>query len=247
MIKRLLNVLVLTLAMNFLLAAGGVGWLFQSGHLDKTKVAAIREVVFPTVQPAAPATQPATATPGPTTRPLLRLDELLAKHAGRRAGEQVEVIQQTVDTQTAVLDRRAKEVEYLQTRVAAAQKKLADASTALTADRRQLDDQKQQAAQAAGDKGFDDSLKLYSAMPPKQVKAVFMGLPEDAVVRFLQAMPPRTATKIVKEFKAPDEAARINRVLERMRQGQAFAGGGDPGDQPATRPAVAGGPGAAGP
>src|SRR4051812_2543759 len=240
MIKRLLNVLVLTLAMNFLLAAGGVGWLFQSGHLDKTKVAAIREVVFPTSQPAAPTTQP-TAAAGPTTRPLLRLDELLAKHAGRRAGEQVEVIQQTVDTQGAVLDRRTREVEYLQTRVAAEQKKLAEASTALTADRRQLEDQKQQATQAAGDKGFDDSLKLYSAMPPKQVKGVFMGLPEDAVVRFLQAMPPRTATKIVKEFKTPDETARINRVLDKMRQGQPFAGGG-PGDQPATRPAVAGEP-----
>jgi len=243
MIKKLLNVLVLTLAMNFLLAAGGVGWLFQSGHLDKTKVAALHEVVFPTSQPTAPTTQPAPTTVGPTTRPLLRLDELLAKHAGRRAGEQVEVVQQTVDTQSAVLDRRAREVEYLQTRVAAEQKRLAESSTALTADRRQLDDQKQQAAQAAGDKGFDDSLKLYSAMPPKQVKAVFMGLPEDAVVRFLQAMPPRTATKIVKEFKTPDESARMNRLLEKLRQGQAFAGG----DQPSTRPSVAGEPATAGP
>lgn len=238
MVKKLLNVLVLTLAMNFLLAAGGIGWLFQSGHLDKPKVAAIREIVFPTSQPAAATTQPTTAPSAePPPRPLLRLDELLAKHAGRRAGEQVEVIQQTVDTQTAVLDRRAREVEYLQTRVAAEQKKLAEASTNLTADRRQLDDQRQQAAQAAGDKGFDDSLKLYSAMPPKQVKGVFMGLPEDAVVRFLQAMPPRTATKIVKEFKTPDETARINRILDKMRQGQPFAG-----DSATTRPAVAGEP-----
>src|SRR5947208_585105 len=83
-------------------------------------------------------------------------------HGGRRAGEQVEIIQQTVDTQSAVLDRRAREVEYLQTEVAAEQKRLAGASAALSGDRRQLADQRQQAEQAAGDKGFDDSLKLYS-------------------------------------------------------------------------------------
>jgi hypothetical protein len=54
-----------------------------------------------------------------------------------------------------------------------------------------------------------------------------MAMPDDDVARYLQAMPPRTATKIIKEFKSAEEQDRINRVMDRMRQG--------PG--PATRPA----------
>jgi hypothetical protein len=61
-----------------------------------------------------------------------------------------------------------------------------------------------------------------------------MDMPDEAAARFLQAMPPRTATKIVKEFKTPAEVARINRVLERVRQGGSIASG-----QPATKPATA--------
>jgi hypothetical protein len=37
-------------------------------------------------------------------------------------------------------------------------------------------------------------------------------------------MEPRTATKITKEFKTPEEIARIGLVMEKMRQTQASAG-----------------------
>jgi hypothetical protein len=44
-------------------------------------------------------------------------------------------------------------------------------------------------------------------------------------------MPPRTSSKVVKEFKSPDEVARIQRVLEKIRQAPPAA----------TQPAVANG------
>ena len=44
--------------MHFLALAGGVGWLFQSGHLDRTRVTAIKELLFPPPAANAPATQP---------------------------------------------------------------------------------------------------------------------------------------------------------------------------------------------
>jgi hypothetical protein len=37
-------------------------------------------------------------------------------------------------------------------------------------------------------------------------------------------MQPRQASRIIKEFKTPDETARIQRVLEKMRNSQASAG-----------------------
>src|SRR4051812_11134332 len=199
--RRLWNVLVLTLALNFLLLAGGVGWLYKSGRLDRARAMTIKDVIFP--KDAPPPTEAADPKAAATTQPFLRLDALLEKHAGKRAGEQVEVIQQTFDVQSAVLDRRRQELDDLQAQVAREKEQLARDSTALDGDRRQLADRRQQTEQIIGDKGFEDSLKLYSAMPGKQVKSVFMSLPDDTVVRYLQAMPPRTATKIVKEFKSP--------------------------------------------
>ena len=35
--KKLLNMLALTLALNFLAVAGSIGWLYQSGRLDRQK------------------------------------------------------------------------------------------------------------------------------------------------------------------------------------------------------------------
>src|SRR4051812_42016423 len=202
--KKLWSVFVHTLAVNFLLLAGAAGWLWKSAHVDRPKVEAVREVLFPKAETAAPgpATQPSKPETGP---PLVRLDQLLARHTGKRAGEQVEAIQQAFDTQSALIDRRRRELEDLQAQVAAEQKRLADASAALEGERKDLTERRQQAEQAAADKGFADSLKLYSAMPGKQAKAVFMDMPDEAAARFLQAMPPRTATKIVKEFKTPAE------------------------------------------
>ena len=70
-----------------------------------------------------------------------------------------------------------------------------------------------------------DTLTLYNSMQAKQVKTIFATLDDDTVVRFLSAMQPRTAAKIVKEFKSPEETARIQRVMERMRQNPAAAPG----------------------
>ena len=71
--KRLWDVLVLTLAVNFLALAGLTGWLYQGGHIDKDRIAKVKEILFP--PPAVPTTQPSI---DPTTRPTMQLDELLA-------------------------------------------------------------------------------------------------------------------------------------------------------------------------
>jgi hypothetical protein len=49
-------------------------------------------------------------------------------------------------------------------------------------------------------------------------------------------MPPRAATRIIKEYKTAEEQERINRVLERVRQG-----GGTPTSNPTNGEATGGG------
>ncbi len=216
--KKLFNVLMLTLAMNFLAVAGAVGWLYQDGRIDKQRVTAIKEILFPKLVEPEPATQPA---PDPTTQPVMRLEELLAKASGRSASEQVEFIQHAFDSQMAMLDRRQRELNDLQRQVELAKEQMSRDRAALGSQKQALDAREQEAVRQAGDKGFQDSLMLYNSMPAKQVKTVFMGLDDQTVMSYLQAMPTRNAAKVIKEFKAPEETTRIQKILERMRQAQA--------------------------
>ena len=86
--KKLWNVLVLTLAINFMALAAAVGCLYQAGRLDHARVVAMKEILFPPPAPAAPTTQPAEDTPV-APRSSRRLEELLSKMAGKRtAAEQ---------------------------------------------------------------------------------------------------------------------------------------------------------------
>jgi hypothetical protein len=217
-VKKIFTIIMLTLAMNFLALAGSVGWLARSGHLDKAKIKQIKEIVFP---PPAPAEQKTTVAEEAATRPTVQLDELLAKMSGRTAIEQVDTLQQTFDAQMLLLDRRQREQADLQRQVDLANQKLAADRAAFEKERQQLSDQEDESARLAADKGFQDSLALYIAMPPKQVKEIFMTLDAATVQHYLEAMEPRAAAKIIREFKTPDETNFIQGVLERMRMASA--------------------------
>jgi flagellar motility protein MotE (MotC chaperone) len=216
--KKLLTVIAWTLALNFLAAAGGVAYLFRTQKLDHDKIAQIKTLVFP------PASQPAPAiddTRDPTTQPTLKLEQMLAQVSGRAASEQVEFMQRTFDSQAALLDRRFQELQNLRKTLDEAKAQAAKDRDKLTADQKKLADAQQQQAKLQTDKNFQDTLALYTTMPAKQVKAIFMTMSDDTIIQYLRAMEPRQATKITKEFKAPEETARIAKVMETMRQSQA--------------------------
>lgn len=219
--KKLGGVIVLTLAINFLAAAGGIGWLFQSGKLDRAKVLAIKELVFAPAPAEAPATQPSDSSA--TTKPVNSLEALLARASGRTAGEQVEFIQRSFDAQMALLDRRERELTDLQRQVDLAKQQMERDHLALEKGRTELAAQQELANKLATDKGFQDSLQLYNTMSGKQVKTIFMTLDDETMRQYLQAMQPRIAARIIKEFKTPDEVSRIQTVMEAMRTSEQTA------------------------
>lgn len=216
MIKKLFTVITLTLALNFLAAAGAVGYLFQIKRLDRAKVQAIREIVFPT---SAPATQEA-AVADASTQPSLRLDELLARSSGRSAADQVDFIQHAFDTQMAQLDRRRREMDDMQRQIELARQELARERTQLADAQKQLEARQQLQTKNENDAGFQTALQLYLSMPPKQAKDVFKTMDDSKVVQFLQAMEPRAADKILKEFKTPEEMDRVVKLMERLQAPQ---------------------------
>jgi hypothetical protein len=220
--KRLWNVLTLTLAMNFLAVAGGVTYLRQTGHLTRDRVNQIKLVLFPPPEPQTPTSQPA---PDPTTRPTLVLEELLSKRPNMTAGDQIKFIHQTFDERQAELGRREQVLAAQQNQLDLAQSKLQEDRQAFESEVKAFRAQQAQATRLASDAGFQSTLADYSALPAKQVKGIFATLNDDVVRMYLEAMEPRTVAKIVKEYKTPDELDRIQKIMEKIRKAE-----------PATRP-----------
>ncbi len=217
--KKLFSLLMMVLAMNFLVVAGVSVWIVKTRHVDHDKVMAIKEILFPTTAPSS-TTQPIADA---TTQPSMRLDELVARQSGRTAGEQFDIIQHTFDAQMAELDRRKREVNDLEAQVDLAKQQMMRDRVALETEKLELKKKEELATKLASDQGFQDALARYIAMQPRQVKQVFTTLDDQTVVNFLQAMEPRTAAKIIKEFKTDSEIARVQKILEMMRQAQASA------------------------
>jgi hypothetical protein len=216
-LKKLFFVLVLTLALNFIALAGGVGYLFQTGQLNKAKISQIKDVLFaPPPAPSAPAA--ATTSKTPDSRTVLA--NLMSGQTGRPALDQVEFLRRTFDAQMLELDQKQRQVADLQRQVDLANQKLASDRAALDKREKDLDAKEQETQRLQDDAGFQSSLALYTAMPAKQVKSIFMTLGEPTVQQYIQAMDTRTAGKIIKEFKSADETAFIQRILERIRQSQ---------------------------
>jgi len=216
--KKLFSVLMFTLALNFLALAGGVGYLFQSGKLDKAKISEIKDVVMGK-SGTSPTTQPS-ATPAGVDNSRANLSNLMANQTGHSAAEQIEFLSRTFDARMLELDQKQRQITDLQRQVDLANQKLATDRAALEKQDKDLAMREQQAQKLQDDTGFQSTLALYNAMPPKQAKTMFMTLSESTVQQYIQAMDTRTAGKIIKEFQTPDETSFIQRVLERIRQSQ---------------------------
>jgi flagellar motility protein MotE (MotC chaperone) len=218
--KKLLSVIAWTLALNFLAAIAGVAWLYSAHKLDREKIHQIKDLVF------APATQPTTTEPTPaprdaTTQPTLRLEEMMAKVSGRSASEQVEFMQTTFNAHMALLDRRFQDLQNQRKTIEQAKAQVDKDRQKLLADQKQLATAQQDQTKLLTDQGFQDTLNLYNSMQPRQVKTIFMSMSDDTMIKYLRAMEPRIATKIIKEFKTADETDRVGKVMEKMRQAQA--------------------------
>ena len=216
--KRILSVVVLTLALNFLLAAGGVGYLFATGKLDRERVRAIRSVVSGSDEPAvAVETTPELEQPTEPDDPVKRLEAMLADASGRTArtaAEQLASRDAAVDARAAEFGRAARELADLKQQVASA-RRVVETDRALVDDARdRLQERAAEADRLAADAGFRKTLALYSGLPSRQVKSIFLALPPADAARYLNAMDARAAAKVAREFKSADEVARLQQMMD---------------------------------
>ena len=220
--KKLLSVVMITLALNFLAAVGGIAYLFQTGALTKEKIATIKQLIGPATTQG-PTTEEKKDEPDASTQPTLRLETLLAKVSGRPAGEQVEAMQRSFDAEMAQIDRREREVQGMRREVENLKASLDVEVAALAERQKKLDAREKTLQKDTTDKGFTDSMALLDEMQTKDAKSAIAGMDDATAVKYLRAMEPSRAAKIMKEFKTPAEAARVLKIMEMIRGSQAEA------------------------
>ncbi len=233
--KLIWNVIVAFIIFNLLLAAGYVGWLYNTGYINGDRIDLVREVFSLTVAEEEAMEEEArlleekakqdrdqlarleSTGQGPTT---LR-DELdKATRADQTAIERINLFNQQ---NQALREEMARFQADHNRRVAE-----------LDAERAAFEKWIKDRAEQTEDENFLQVVSLYETQAPKQTKQAFQTLmalgDTDQVVEYLAAMSPRKAGKVLAQFKAPEEVPQAASLLEKLRQRGEYT----IGDQPAS-------------
>src|SRR5947209_17717994 len=97
-------------------------------------------------------------------------------------------MQRSFDAQAALLERREREIGRNAAEAREALKQAAEERQRLVTWQKKLDDREKALKTEVLDKGFEDSLAVYNAMQPKQVKGVFGPIGDAAALRDLRGM-----------------------------------------------------------
>lgn len=220
-LRKLLNLTVVVLAINFIGMAVAAMLLAQRADLSREKLSQVKQILFPSEETPA-VDEPKPAEPAEPT-PMEQLIALLDVQAGKSTEQRVRDVRETFDERAVVLGRARRELVDRQRQIDAATQKLLQERSEFESRRQAFETAVATAADRANDEGFRTTLTLYEQMPAKQTKEIFLQLENQTVLAFLVAMEPRTAAKVLKEFKTDPEIQKITDILELMRQGDPAA------------------------
>jgi len=77
-------------------------------------------------------------------------------------------------------------------------------------------------SEKAKEKGFQVALQRYSIMKASMVKDDFMTMDDEQVVRYISAMPAKTAKGILERFRSPEEKSKRQRVMKVLESKKVF-------------------------
>jgi flagellar motility protein MotE (MotC chaperone) len=148
------------------------------------------------------------------------LEQLLAEQPATPHVAVTAQVDEAVAAQAQELERRGREMIDLRRQLTLAQRQVLADRQAVEAGEAALAQKVDRQAELAADEGFQSTLAFYESMPAKQAKDLFLNMDEPAVATYLAAMKSRSAGKIVKEFKQPDERDFLQRVMAEMRSAE---------------------------
>jgi hypothetical protein len=251
MMKKIGTLISLICIVNILILLGFAGYLLGTGRLNRPKAqtiadmlrqpatpeglrAKVQEIMAPPTATAASQSRPATGS-----APALRMG--LTGLEPATAQERIDYLQKVLEVERLRLESEAQKLHEEQELLVAKQNQL-DLERKTLADQRKAYEQTIAGATTKSDAaGFQKSMELFDQLKPKQVKDLLIAMPADQVARYLAAMEPDRAAKIIAEFKSADEKVLLNEALDKVRGVSSGAGTRAASTNPASQPAVAAG------
>jgi hypothetical protein len=217
--RTLWNVVSFLAVVHLLAILMFIGWLWQSQRLSGERVQGVRALFSRTIAEQ----ERDEAEAGAAAQAELRRD----RERERRANPAMDSPAQ-IRHVSLVREQEAHALRRLEDEKNVLLKQLADSAAALDRQSRQLEQQRQEWETAVHDERrrktdeqFMQTVRQYEQVPPRQGKSMIMQLvgqgQTSIAVSYLDAMSPRAAAKILREFKTGDELVLATELLERLR------------------------------
>jgi len=227
---------------NLLVLIGLFGFMMGTGRLDKTKLQAIsdlvrhngtpkdlREKVDDFWKPVA-ASQPATAS-APASQPSTPENDL---GLPATAEERIDFLQKRLEEGRLQMENEAQDLQHRQELLEQKQAQLELDQKKLAEDKKVFDAQVAAAKTGVNDAGFDKAMSFFDGLKPKQVKDLLSGMQVSDAAKFIGAMEPDRAAKVMAEFKSPAEKQFLGDLVDQVRGAH-----GNTGTGAATAPSAA--------
>ncbi len=219
MMRSALLAIAVLAVLHILAAAGLVGWLAATGRLSSERLTEVKQTFGPTVAEEQEREQQAAALAEQTRREAERQAQLTGGTAS--TAEKLEAEQRRNELILRQLERTRQEIQSLTTNLHLARRHMEEQREQLLASREELEQRLEAIESRLNDEGFKKTVSLYETIPPRQAKQMFvdlMGAGEtDQVVAYLEAMEPRKAAGVLREFKEPQDITLAVTLTERLR------------------------------
>lgn len=196
-----------------------VAWLWSSNRLNAERVQELRALLAPTIEEAQAMAAEREAEAAEEREQweaeVRRLRPPVSSEVQLRQISRVE------ELELRSLNRIESERKMLREQFETAMSQLEDRERALEQQRQDWQDTIAEEAARRADEQFAQTVQQYESIPPKQGKGMIVQLVNEGemkqAVAYLDAMNPRAASKILREFKVGAEIELATRLLEELR------------------------------
>lgn len=218
--RRAWDIVSFLAVIHLLALLGFVGWLWQSGRLSGERVQNIRAMLAMTI-----AQEKDQALQDAAEAEKKRLDAVAAARRANPpmpAAQHNEAINTLREQQQRALDRLEDEKKLLLAQLNRISRDYDTAKSAFLEQQRQWYASVESERKRKEDEQFKQALKLYESIPAKQARDMLLKLVADTggmeqAVAYLDAMNPRAAAKILREFKSDPQTELAKELLEELR------------------------------
>ena len=213
------QVIALLCVLHMLLAGALAAWLTGSGRVSRERIDATVELFRPTLEAQEAEAQEAARLAADAQEHLQNVE--LASTGPVSASQRLNEERQRNEMTLRQLERTRQEVLNLQTNLAQRQSQMEQEHQALLAQKEALEKRVAELEQRFNDEGFKKAVTMYESLPARQVKQMFQSLLEqnqaEQVIGYLEAMQPRKAAAVLKEFKSAAEMQQAADLTQKLR------------------------------